>query len=90
MNEKPQRANFTSDDAFGEAYGHWMANKPKSAPKPVARPAPQVAPTPGNPQRPPMPARFEADRDTWNHSTKARFVRAAAAEAATKAKPSSQ
>ena len=93
MNAKPKREDFRTDDEFGEAYGHWMASKPKmtsrpapqtpqpSRPQPIARPAQVLV----NAARTPMSARFEADRDTWNHSTKARFRREAANAAAKEA-----
>lgn len=78
MDTKPKRENYRSDDAFGEAYGHWMGRqrvKP-AAPAPVT-PKPMLTNT---------PARAEAERDTWNLNTKARFLRAKANEAATKNK----
>jgi hypothetical protein len=90
MNDKPKREDFRTDDEFGEAYGYWMVSTSKAVPKTVVptpqRPRPpqfaKPIPVIVNPARSPMSARFEADRDTWNHSTKARFQRAAANAAA--------
>jgi hypothetical protein len=81
MDTKPKRENYRSDDAFGEAYGHWMGRQ-------MGKPAAPSAPAPVTPK--PLltntPARAEAERDTWNLNTKARFLRAKATEAAAKNK----
>lgn len=94
MDNKPKRENFKSDDDFGEAYGYWMArqgNRPVSAVAPKApRAASPVAsapaPTPAKASLPRLPARMEAERDTWNLNTKARFLRAKDKESAAKNK----
>lgn len=95
MDNKPKRENFKSDDDFGEAYGHWMLRQgTKSAPTAVAPKAPRAAspvasapvPTPAKASLPRLPARMEAERDTWNLNTKARFLRAKDKESAAKNK----
>jgi hypothetical protein len=85
---KPRRESFASDDAFGEAYGHWMSRQPKTAPAPVkldapvpaAKRAPVSHPAPvslaTSPASPRISARTEIERDTWNQHTKARFMKA--------------
>lgn len=84
MEPKPKRENYRSDDAFGEAYGHWMGRQKG---KPVAPVAPSAqAPAAPRPLLTNTPARAEAERDTWNLNTKARFLRAKANEAAAKIK----
>jgi hypothetical protein len=81
MDTKPKRENYRSDDAFGEAYGHWMGRqKVKPAVRAVSA---QAAPRPLLTN---TPARAEAERDTWNLNTKARFLRAKANEVAAKSK----
>ena len=83
MNTKPKRENFRSDDDFGEAYALWMLQQKKApAPTPSAAPKaqtplpPAVTVIPVNRNLPQIPARIEAERDTWNQTTKARFMRA--------------
>lgn len=97
MDNKPKRENFKSDDDFGEAYGNWMARQgKKSAPTAVAPKAPRAAipsaptsaPAPAKAPLPRLPARMEAERDTWNLNTKARFLRAKDKESAAKNKGS--
>ena len=83
MDTKPKRENYRSDDDFGEAYAHWMG-RPKA--QPVARSAPAPAQVAPRPLLTNTPARAEAERDTWNLNTKARFLRAKANEAAAKSK----
>lgn len=93
MDNKPKRENFKSDDDFGEAYGNWMARQgKKSVPNAVAPQAPRtvnpsvLAPAPAKASLPRLPARMEAERDTWNLNTKARFLREKAKESAAKNK----
>lgn len=81
MDTKPKRENYRSDDEFGEAYGHWMG---RQRVKPVASSAP--VPATSKPLLTNTPARAEAERDTWNLNTKARFLRAKANETAAKNK----
>ena len=81
--QKPKRSDFATDDDFGEAYALWMAYQKRaqatySAPKPQNRAAlPPAAPViPVNRKLAQIPARVEAERETWNLTTKARFQRA--------------
>ncbi len=87
---KPKRESFASDDAFGEAYGHWMSRQPKTAAAPVkpqvpapaakrappSHPVPVTVPLATSPASPRISARTEIERDTWNQHTKARFMKA--------------
>ena len=77
MNSKPKRENFASDDDFGEAYGDWMAQQRKasSAAAAAAPKTPPLVVIPVNRKLAQIPARLEAERDTWNQNTKARFLR---------------
>jgi hypothetical protein len=86
MNRKPRREDFASDDDFGEAYGDWMAHQKKASSQAVKAPALKVIPVDRKLTQ--IPARLEAERDTWNQNTKARFLRAKenAHAAASKAK----
>jgi hypothetical protein len=43
MDTKPKRENYRSDDAFGEAYGHWMGRQ-------MGKPAAPSAPAPVTPK----------------------------------------
>jgi hypothetical protein len=97
MDNKPKRENFNSDDDFGEAYGNWMARQARKpvpaavapkAPRPASPLASAVAPAPVKAPLQRLPARMEAERDTWNLNTKARFLRAKDKESAAKNKSS--
>jgi hypothetical protein len=93
MNSKPKRENFASDDDFGEAYGGWMAQQKKTGSSAAAAPkTPPLVVIPVNRKLAQIPARLEAERDTWNQNTKARFLRTKeiALAAANKAKTSGE